>query len=67
MLTSAAIVYVVMACTAKTCAPAEIMSLTDPLAREHCARGAGLNNALRTEANFHCVSRRVPVEEMERP
>ena len=65
MLTSAVIVYVVMACTAKVCAPAEIMPVSDPLGHERCARDAGLSNAQSGETRFRCVSRRVPVEQME--
>jgi hypothetical protein len=65
MLTSATIVYVVIACTAKTCAPAEVMPLTDPFAHERCARDAGLGSSQVSEIAFRCVSRRVPVEEME--
>jgi hypothetical protein len=65
MLTSATIVYVVMACTTKNCAPAEIMSLTDPFAHERCARDAGLGSSRVSEITFRCISRRVPVEDME--
>jgi hypothetical protein len=65
MLTSAAIVYVVMACTTKTCAPAEVMPLTDPIGRERCARDAWLQTNVANGISYRCVSRRVPVEDID--